>query len=236
VFSHGSLERDFLDKKFPRKWISEGGPMRPSLLRDVTQRILVVYRRFATAYRFHRQGSGSRRRIFLELLDIWKWNRWDVPKSQSASTNLSCVTFQKSESPNYIAAKAWNLVTLLRGHRVHLNLDHLISSYEGAEKMLFTSYYCRPHCRNLLRGYELLQLQSHVRWSHVYGLNLNKDLIHAATDTALTKNLWIVEYGSQEKLDFVTYQNTLSFPSRVSYFLSNITLNLVHFVCSSSTF
>jgi hypothetical protein len=61
--------RDFLDRKFPRKWIGEGALMRPLLLRGETQRMLVVYRRFATAYRFHRQGSSSRRRIFLELLD-----------------------------------------------------------------------------------------------------------------------------------------------------------------------
>jgi hypothetical protein len=190
--------------------------MRSSLLRDITQRMLVVYRRFAIAYRFHRQGSSSRRRIFLELLDTWKWDRWDFPKRQSATTNLSRVTFQKSESLNYIAAKAWNLANLLRGHRVRLNLVLLLSSYEGAEKMLFRSYYCRPLCRNLLGGYELLQLQLHVRWSQVYGLNLNRSVIRAATDTALTESLWTVDYGSQEKLDFVTYQNTLSFPSRVS--------------------
>jgi len=64
-----------LGRKFPRKLIGEGGLMRPSLPWDETQRMLVVYRRFATAYRFHRQGLSIRRRIFLELLDTWKWDR-----------------------------------------------------------------------------------------------------------------------------------------------------------------
>jgi hypothetical protein len=41
--------------------------------------------------------------------------------------------------------------------------------------MLVTSYCCRPLCRNLLGGCELLQLQLHG--PKVYGLNLNIGVI-----------------------------------------------------------
>jgi hypothetical protein len=43
--------------------------MRPLLFSDVAQRMLVVYRRFGTACRFHIQGSSSRR-IFLDCLTL----------------------------------------------------------------------------------------------------------------------------------------------------------------------
>ena len=104
----------------------------------------------------------------------------------------------------------------------------------GCRKNALYVLICRPLCRNLLGAYELLQLQLLVRWSQVYGLNLNRDV--RLLTLPITKNLWTVEYGSQETLDYITYQNTFSFLSCFSYFLSSITLNHAHFMCSSFAF
>ena len=69
----------------------------------VTQRVLtVVHRRLGTAYRSHFQVSSSH--CSSRLL-----HPWNSPKK---TTNIHCVTTQKSESHIYISAEAWNLAYL----------------------------------------------------------------------------------------------------------------------------
>jgi hypothetical protein len=77
--------RDF---RFPPtcKWYLRSSGM-------LTQRRLVVsYRRLGTTCRSHRQGSRVRK-----PLDNWRWDRHVVLKLRWLTSNIRCVTFQKSE-------------------------------------------------------------------------------------------------------------------------------------------
>jgi hypothetical protein len=76
---------------------------RYSLFWDVTLRKLVVsYWRFGTAYRFHLQGPSSPWRLHDP------WTKGTCCPETSVTTNLGCVTPQKSEYLIQTAVKVWN--------------------------------------------------------------------------------------------------------------------------------
>jgi len=65
--------------------------MRPSLFQDVTQRrFVVIYRLFATTYRFHLHETSSP--------EPWRWDGKVVPKRLYITTSLRRLPFQKSEA------------------------------------------------------------------------------------------------------------------------------------------
>ena len=85
--------------------------MKFSLFWDVIQcRLVVSFWRFRTTYRFQLQASSSPRRMTV-LHDPWRWDQYIVPKCQYLTTNIRCITFQKSKDVIYIMAEAWKHTT-----------------------------------------------------------------------------------------------------------------------------
>jgi len=63
---------------------------------DVIQcKPVVRFWRFGTTYRSQLQVSSSPRRMIV-LHDPWRWDQYIVPIRQKQTTNIHCMTFQKS--------------------------------------------------------------------------------------------------------------------------------------------
>jgi len=73
------------------------GGVRSSLFLDLTQRRLVVTD--VSGQPIGRSCKGQAVQGELELFELWRWDRYDVPKR--LTTNLRCVTSQKSEDCTY---------------------------------------------------------------------------------------------------------------------------------------
>jgi len=66
------------------------------------------------------------------------------PETSVNNYQPKLLNIPEERKPQLQCGESLKSPTLLRGHHVHLKLDLLLPSYEGAEEVLFTSYYCRP--------------------------------------------------------------------------------------------
>jgi hypothetical protein len=88
-------------QKHLQKWFQASAAMlmRTALFRDITQyRVVILFRRFGTIYRWSFQGSRSRRRkpFFLDFFDPWICDQYVFPKRRYRSIILRCVIYRKS--------------------------------------------------------------------------------------------------------------------------------------------